>query len=439
MKRISISLLAVVLSLTLANGIASAKQTSLTVWSIWEKGPGYSDDIVKLAKRYEQLHPDVKITVNMVPDAQVKLPVAIAGGAAPDVTFVNGGVISAKYAIGSYLQPIGPLMKADGVLDDYLASALRTFATWKDEVYAAPYAVDANFAMFYNIDSFEQAGLDASRPPESIEELFRYSEKLLKRQADGTLTQVGMIPWRMYGEHTALLNWSLAFGGTQYSDGVHYNLNIPSVRQALDFMIQYGDRNGGPTRMESLVKNSDITDLTHVAMQPLVSANAARIPIEYPDVQVGLSYLPKAAGGATPVWLGGQWMGIPQGAAHVQEAWKFIRWVTLDLEAIQMTVATRFAGAKAAYDRQIYTPAAIEVGLPAGAKATGQTARVLAFYAKLVPFGQPILEAAVWYWQDIATAVRQIVVDRKGDPAGIMAELTRTLNARVDLALSKAR
>jgi len=42
-----------------------------------------------------------------------------------------------------------------------------------------------------------------------------------------------VIPWRMYGKHTALINWSLAIGGKQVAGGERYTLDDPVVIKAL--------------------------------------------------------------------------------------------------------------------------------------------------------------------------------------------------------------
>ena len=399
----------------------------LEVWSLWTEDHPINVDLKAIAEVYEANHPGVTVNITAPPDIANKLKVAVAAGVAPDVTFANGGVISNKATFPDLLQPLTPLMQRDGVLTSYLPASLQSFCRWDGVVYAAPYSVDPNFAVLYNRDLFQEGGIDPDSPPNTPSELVEINRRLVRTDPDGQLTQIGIIPWRMYGEHTALINWSLACGGVQVSDGRRYTLDHPSVIEALEWMNDFGDAIGGNKAIDALGSAYQYHDLGNIAMQPLVSANAAEAVIHLPDVDYGLTWLPATAGGVAPIWLGGQWLAIPKGAQHPTEAWDFIRFATLDLDAIGLSALSRFSGAEAAYSKGVYAISAYRRG-----GMSTMMSRIFAFYASLAPQGQPILEAPIWYWSDIAQEVRKVVVDHELPPREAMVQLNSILNKRLD-------
>ena len=149
----------------------------------------------------------------------------------------------------------------------------------------------------------------------------------------------------MYGEHTALLNWSLAFGESQLSDGRRYTLDDPNVIAALEWLVEYSEMFDG-VEIDAFAAGYSMFDLNQIAIQPLTSGDATRAVETFPDIDYGLTWLPARQGGPAPAWLGGQWLAIPRGAKHQKEAWEFIKYATLDPRAIRLSIASRFAGSK---------------------------------------------------------------------------------------------
>ena len=139
-----------------------------------------------IVERFMELHPDIQVEGfrNLqVPglDMEVGPLLAMAGGVAPDVLYVNFR-ISDSYIQQQFLYP----------LDDYVAKwakeedlSERIYPpVWPvikrdGHVWAIPYGTLV-MALMYRKDLFQKAGLDPDRPPETWDELFEYARRLTR-------------------------------------------------------------------------------------------------------------------------------------------------------------------------------------------------------------------------------------------------------------------
>jgi putative chitobiose transport system substrate-binding protein len=142
--------------------------------------PVYNDYINGLIKKYESLHPDVKIAWLDYPAEgyQQALLLKFMGKTAPDV--INLG--------DDYLISFGErnvLLPLEGVvpraaLDTYFPDMLRDACSYKGTLYALPWYLALDITM-YNKKIFEQAGLDPKKPPRTNTELADYA-KIIKEK-----------------------------------------------------------------------------------------------------------------------------------------------------------------------------------------------------------------------------------------------------------------
>ncbi len=152
---------------------ASAEDVTLTVWD-WKSGDPLAAPYFEQAKEaFEAAHPGVTIEYGMQPHDQyyTVLGTAITAKQGPDVVLLHGGARTKERA--------DALVK----LDDSIADIRDGLAGWDEFLgpdggaYAIPISIQG-FAIYYNKDLYEQAGLDPENPPKTWAELGESCEKI---------------------------------------------------------------------------------------------------------------------------------------------------------------------------------------------------------------------------------------------------------------------
>ena len=76
------------------------------------------------------------------------------------------------------VEPLDPWIQAAGIdLDDFYPASLAQCETPDGMTLCLPWGCDV-YALFWNKDLFKAAGLDPERPPQTMEELVEYADKL---------------------------------------------------------------------------------------------------------------------------------------------------------------------------------------------------------------------------------------------------------------------
>lgn len=325
-------------------------KTELVVWGIFHT-EGWDKRIAK----YEELNPDIKLIVSTGAghmDEQ-KLLCAIAGGKPPDVVNQDRFAVGGWAARGAFL-PLDDLIARDRTAPDGIDPGDYYPACWneavfEDKVYAIPNNTDARL-LYYNEDILRREGYvnaDGSiRPPKTWEELKEYAIKMTKFDDQGNVTQVGFIP--MYGNSWLYL-YGWQNGGSFLSpDGRTCTLNDPPVVSALDWVTGVYDKIGGVKKIDgfaSTFQEGDFDPFITGKIAMMINGNwiLNNIATYKPNLKFGVAPAPVPAWrleaaskdpNLSPylTWSGGYSWAIPKGAAHQEQAWKFIRWMS-SLEA----------------------------------------------------------------------------------------------------------
>ena len=94
---------------------------------------------------------------------------------------------------------------------------------------------------------FREAGLDPEKPPRTIAELESFNEKLTRKNADGSLAQIGHMPqepgWWMHD----FPSW---FGGASWDGGTQLLLDATPNRHFFGWLESYPKRFGGPAMFQ---------------------------------------------------------------------------------------------------------------------------------------------------------------------------------------------
>jgi multiple sugar transport system substrate-binding protein len=125
-------------------------------------------------------------------------------------------------------------------MDDFFPAPL-TQCTQGELILCLPWGTDL-YALFWNKDLFEAAGLDPESPPETMEQLVEYADKLTIMGSDGKLEQVGFIP-DLSWSHSDL--YVRNFGGFWYSDdGTKLTVNSQPMIDMLTWQQQFYTKYG---------------------------------------------------------------------------------------------------------------------------------------------------------------------------------------------------
>jgi multiple sugar transport system substrate-binding protein len=319
------------LLLLLLLGLRTPLYAAGTTLSVWYSGTGLNKDIfLFLVDKYNKTQSDVY--VDAVSMDYNKMIVSIVGGMSPDLGQVAGeGVID--LAKRGLLQPLPQFVQEHKAMSDIAPVKIQE-ATYAGKLYSLPvYPIDINGSLVWNKEHFRIAGIDANSPPLTIKDLETYARKLTQMNAEGSMTQAGFIPWNAVG--SKLFTWGWRFGGDFYDYATgKVTATDPKNVEALTWLADYGNRygvaaiNAFNARYGKYYAADSALFQGAESMQVLYSNTPGHAQVFVPELELGHGYLPAPEGQDLPFgWLGGWQMGIPLGAAHPEEAARFLMWM----------------------------------------------------------------------------------------------------------------
>ena len=243
MKKIFVLLGAVIiLSMLLsACGAQPSEQAAeepevLRVWIQWGDNP---QQLQELFDKYGAAN-NVKVEVTAPVETDKILP-ALTGSEPPDVLILSGGDLVKSYAKDGVVEELSSAIKTGGIdMGDFYSAPLQQ-CLQGDKVWCLPWGTDL-YALYYNKDLYEAAGLDPNSPPTTMEQLEEYADKLTKVDADGKLEQIGFIPDQAWS-HIDL--YARMFGGYYLNDdGTQMTVNSQPVIDALLWQQKFYEKYG---------------------------------------------------------------------------------------------------------------------------------------------------------------------------------------------------
>jgi len=283
-----------------------------------------------------RVHPSYQGTYD---DAMAKLVASLPTGNVPAVAFL--GDIYTQMAIDSgAVTLIQDFVDRDGYdLSDLDPKGVQSF-TSQDKLWAMPFAMEVAL-LYYNKVAFREVGLDPEKPPQDLEEVRQYSEKLLKRDGSGNVTRSGLALdiaiWmeRMLAEHGDLLvdkenghdgratkvlfdndtgRWFFQWWHDMVDSGLAFNVG----------------RN--PTVVEGFLAiasgRAAMTFSYSGALRSVIDALEAGEPGAQ-GIEIGVSRLPGVPGGTGQTGFSsfGLWILNVRPKEEQEAAWKFIKWL----------------------------------------------------------------------------------------------------------------
>ncbi len=185
--------------LLLALPAHAADPVTVTLWQLPNREARTVDERADLAvmRRFLELNPHVRLegfrgvtAPGLSMDSQPLL--AMAGGVAPDVMYVNFRQ-SDSYISQGFLAPLDEYVKRWAGVDDIRKAPkklkhiilsqmwpviMRPGPDGQTHVWAIPYGGAVAMTLGYRKDLFRKAGLDPDRPPRNWDELYEYAKRL---------------------------------------------------------------------------------------------------------------------------------------------------------------------------------------------------------------------------------------------------------------------
>jgi multiple sugar transport system substrate-binding protein len=194
----------------------------------WEKVVG------RICDRFNESQDVYEVIPLTVPGDQAdsKFLISVAAGNSPDCMAEWNDVIP-KWAESKLLMPLdkmmGPVEWAKQKKSIYPA-ALRV-GMYKDSLYGLAVGMNV-WALYYRPDLMREAGLDPDHLPDSLEGLEGWAARLNKKDADGGLVRIGLLPW-------GLRNFAPLFGSGFWDwDKGQLTLDTPSNLAALEYLTK---------------------------------------------------------------------------------------------------------------------------------------------------------------------------------------------------------
>lgn len=171
---------------------AAAPAVNLVLRYCWS-GEGEVKAMEQIIQAWNAKNPDIQVrgisgSINIE-----QIAAAVAGGAPPDMVITCNNLAIPGFAHDEVILPIDDLLTQIGADTSNILPASLEWVKYQDKLYGLPFLQDT-WGFFWNTDAFTAAGLDPTKPPTTLDELWADAKKLTKLNADGSIAQAGFIP-----------------------------------------------------------------------------------------------------------------------------------------------------------------------------------------------------------------------------------------------------
>lgn len=324
----------------LAHLMAQDQAVKLAVLA-YDWGTEYNDLMDRIGTLFTQENPTIEVEWEHVQDAHTTLLTRVAGGIPPDAAMSYVRQTNTLAQLGTFIN-LDAYLAADNLIRDDFVKPLYDQGVYDGSVYAIPGGADY-LAVIYSKDIYRDVGLDPEVTPTTTDEFMEVNRAILRKEADGTVTRVGYLP---NGEQMQW--WGYIFGGEWYDAASgKITANDPAIVAAFEWVLDYV-REIGFDQFAALQQRPGTGDPGNLFSTGELGHyingfwTYATLDAYSPDVDYGVYLMPTPTGAESErarYMVGGWLFGIPVGAAHQEEAWKFLKYAFID-EAALMGVET---------------------------------------------------------------------------------------------------
>ena len=342
-KTIAVLLLVILLAAptSLALPAGAQDQVTITLWHHWggNRVPLMEESIAA----FEEAHPGVKVENVFLPwDNRLEnLLTAIAAGDPPEVTMFGRQDLP-FFAVTESIIPLDDYMARDGITPDMFTASEFAGNVYNGKTYMLPQPTGGALEIvWYNKDQAREAGLDPDSFPQTWDELKVWGEAMSQGEG-GFLDRVGIDVLSSGGEQPAFLMWLNANGQDWISEDLRtVTINNEAGIQTLEFMQSFTDDiNFGVVEVRSFYEGgaelgNDIFFYGKESAQVNGSWVLFQLTEFAPDMDFGIAAIPYGPSG-NPDRRGSTYGGwgymIPKNAAHPDEAWELVKWLTAEVD-----------------------------------------------------------------------------------------------------------
>ncbi|WP_370875955.1 ABC transporter substrate-binding protein [Evansella vedderi] len=161
------------------NGEATAEEGSLEIFSWWT-GAGEEAGLLALIDLFEEKHPNIEVVNAAVAggagtNAQAVLASRMQGNDPPGTFQIHGGAaLNTGWVAAGRMEPITDLYDSEGWHDKF-PQDLIDMVTSDEEIYSVPVNIHRSNVLFYNVEIFEEHGLEA---PTTFDEFYEVADAL---------------------------------------------------------------------------------------------------------------------------------------------------------------------------------------------------------------------------------------------------------------------
>ena len=324
-----------------AKADTGAEDTTPVTITFWHglSSPHEVASIDAVLAKFHQKYPYITVQAVKAQDDD-KINQAIRGGTAPDVaSSFNANNVGGWCASGAF-QDLGPDIAADHVDMTQIPQAVQSYTAYAGKRCTMPWLADT-FGLYYNKKLFAAAGIAA--PPKTMTELADDAKKLTVRNPDGSIKTAGFMPY--FGAYEMLTEHLLpSWGGSWLkADGTSNTASDPAFASALTWQKNLVDWFGADKLAKFTAGMGDEFSAQNAfetgALAMMVDGEwrTAFIKNDKSDVDYGTAPMPVADDKPDLYgsgFVGGNVIGIPRGAKHPAAAWKLVKFLTTDPDAV---------------------------------------------------------------------------------------------------------
>ncbi len=304
---------------------------------------GHRDAELEVIKQvvadFERANPEIRVNVvGDVGDAQIQSEVR--SGRGPNVVSTSESDQFAAYWSDGLLLDLGPYLAHDQIDSGQFLGPTNVYTSAGGRRWSLPMLADA-YGLFFDRTRFAAAGLTAA--PRTIDELTDHAKRLTSRRGDGSLDVVGFMPLFGFYENF-VANFAHMFGARWVDSAGRSSLaSDPAWATMLRWQKELVDWYGVEDlkRFQSeLGEEFSTTNAFHQRRLAMVIDGGWRVAMlaaQAPKLDYGTAPVPVHESVSELYgsgYLNGSIIGIPADADHKTEAWKLVRYLATDVEAL---------------------------------------------------------------------------------------------------------